>query len=613
MGKANRNKIKRSNNASAKTVKNQKSGLALTITLAVIALAVAAAVVAGVVSWAVSLTDSITLRKSKAIYTDNYTVNGSTLQYMFMADYQEFLNTYMYYTSYIGLDTSLPLAAQDFNSNADSLLGNFDGTWKDYFMSSLKSQTEQMLLYCEVANAKGIELDEDDYAAIDEAIHSIEHSATDAGYSINAYLSASFGNGVKLDDIRSALELSSLAAKVAEVIDAELMDGITADEINAKYEADKKSYNVKDYIYYTMSVEYDDVILEVIPDYDGKAELTDEQEAQVLEAYKNKVNEAKAKAEAFENHTTVDGFKQAVLEDLADIAFDSFYKTEALDDADKLSDEDLHVVKNAMIAKVIEEVTAGAESSDDTTDTDGVFTAYEVTLTENAAKAVDNVKTKLNSNLSSAMDAYFAQKIKYDAEDSIPKWAFDEAEGIGATKSLSFGDGSTEGEFESKNGYFDIAVYMIASDEYCDKTLAKNVGYMTFSDEATAKKAIESFKTSATKDYAAWEAVAKSCSAVSVGKFENYLEGQLSYGNYETWLYDEETVIGSVTETPVTNSSTTTVSEYAIFLYYGDGDEAWYIDVKNVIFVDDYQEYYNSITEKYPVTIDEKVIDKIDV
>lgn len=614
MGKANRNKIKRSNNASAKTVKNQKkSGLALTITLAAVALVVVAAVLWGVVSWAITLTDSLTLRKSKAIYTDNYTVNGSALQYMFMADYQEFLNTYMYYTSYIGLDTSLPLAEQDFGSGADSLLGNFDGTWKDYFMSSLKSQTEQMLLYCEVANVKGVELDDADYAAIDEAIHSIEHSAADAGYSLNAYLAASFGNGVRLDDIRSALELSSLAAKVAEVIDAELMDGITVDEINAKYEADKKSYNVKDYIYYTMSVEYEDVLLEVIPDYDGKAELTDEQEAKVLEAYENKVNEAKAKAEAFKNYATVEDFKQAALEDLADLSFDSFYKTEALADADKLSDTALNTVKNAMIAKVIEEVMADAESSDDTTDTDGVFTAYGVTLTENAAKAVDNIKSKLYSNLNSATEAYFSQKIKYDAEDSIPKWAFDEAEGIGDTNSLSFGDGADEGEFKNTNGYFDIAVYMIASEEYCDKTLAKNVGYMTFSDEATAKKAIESFKSSANKDYAAWEAVAKSCSAVSVGKFENYLEGQLSYGNFETWLYDEETAIGSITETPVTNSSTTTVSEYAIFLYYGEGDEAWYIDVKNVIFVDDYQEYYNSITEKYPVTIDEKVIDKIDV
>ena len=62
----------------------------------------------------------------------------------------------------------------------------------------------------------------------------------------------------------------------------------------------------------------------------------------------------------------------------------------------------------------------------------------------------------------------------------------------------------------------------------------------------------------------------------------------------------------------MTNSSTST-SEYAVFLYYGDGDEAWYIDVKNAIFVDDYQEYYKTVTEKYPVTVVDKVLDKIDV
>ncbi len=606
MGKANR--IKSGRNVSA-TKKNKKdSSFLYTLLLSLVAAFVAIVIIVSSI-----LSTGVIMRSKKAIYTDNYTINGAVLQYMFMADYQDFLNTYSYYVQAFGLDTTKSLAKQEFSSTAASFLGSFEGTWKDYFMSNLKSQTEQLLVYCEVANEKGIKLEEADIAVIDEAIHSLEHSAQDSGYSLDSFLEMSYGKGVKIKDVRQALELSSLASKVAEVIDAELMDAITDDEINAKYSENEKNYNVKDYIYYTMSVEYDSVVEEVLPDYDGKTELTEEQEKTVLEAYKKKIEEAKSKAEVFENYTTVDDFKNAVLEDIAYTSFESFYKTEALADADKLSDTDLQTVKVALIAEVIDEVKNDAEMADATIEADGAFTAYDVTLAgENTAKAIDNVKTKLYNSLNSSKDSLFTQKVKYDSENTIPKWAFDEAEGIGDTNKLSFGDGAAEGEIENKSGYFDIAVYMVASDEYCDKTLAKDVGYMTFADEATAKKAIESFKTSANKDYAAFEAVAKSCSAVSVGKFENYLEGQLSYGNYETWLYDDETVVGSITETPVTNASTT-ASEYAVFLYYGDGDEAWYIDVKNAIFVDDYQEYYKTITEKYPVTVVDKVLDKIDV
>lgn len=608
MGKANRIKSGRNSSASAARNSKNKSSFAYTLALALVAVFVAAVIIVSAV-----LSTGVIMRSKKAIYTEDYTVNGTVLQYMFMADYQDFLNTYSYYVSAFGLDTSKPLAKQQFSTTAASFLGSFDGTWKDYFMSNLKSQTEQLLVYCEVADEKGIKLEEADIAAIDEAIHSLEHNASDMGYSLNAFLEVSYGKGVKVKDVRKALELSSLAAKVAEVIDAELMDAITKDEIDAKYDENKKDYNVKDYIYYTMSVEYDEVVAEVIPDYDGKTELTEEQKATVLEEYRKQIAETKAKAEVFENYTSVDDFKDAVLDNVAFDSFNSYYETEALADADKLSDTDRDSVRSAMMKEVIEEVKTKAEAKDATIEADGKFTAYGVALaSENTAKAIDNIKTKVYNALKSASDSLFSQKVKYDSEDTIPKWAFDEAEGIGDTKSISFGDGSAEGEIEANSGYFDIGVYMLASDEYCDKTLAKNIGYMTFADEATAKKAIESLKTSATKDYAALEAVAKSCNAATSGKFENYLKGQLSYGNYETWLYDENTVVGSFTETPVTNSSTST-SEYAVFLYYGDGDEAWYIDVKNAIFVDDYQEYYKTVTEKYPVTVVDKVLDKIDV
>ena len=153
---------------------------------------------------------------------------------------------------------------------------------------------------------------------------------------------------------------------------------------------------------------------------------------------------------------------------------------------------------------------------------------------------------------------------------------------------------------------------MIKATEYCDKTLSKNVAYMTFSSEENAKKAIEEIKAETMLDKANFDAIAISHAATMNGSLENYREGELSYNGFETWLYDEETVVGSFTEEAIPDSSTTP-SEYAIFYYFEDGLESWEIDVRNSIFVEDYQAYYESLTEKYPVVFEDKVLNKIDM
>jgi hypothetical protein len=78
--------------------------------------------------------------------------------------------------------------------------------------------------------------------------------------------------------------------------------------------------------------------------------------------------------------------------------------------------------------------------------------------------------------------------------DELTKWAFEKGRKVGDFKVISKGDGSTDGEIKNTSGYFDITLYMVSATEYCDKALARDIAYMTFSTEKAAKEAIEEFK-----------------------------------------------------------------------------------------------------------------------
>ena len=556
----------------------------------------------------------IIMRYSKAVVSDNYAISGNMLDYMLKSKYEDFLNNYSSYLSYFSLDTSKSLKAQTYGEgNEKSLLGDFEGTWYDYFMSSVKSEAEQILVLCELANEKGITLEEDDKKNIDDAIDALKLTASTYGYSLDSYIGMVYGEGIKTKDIRASFELAALASKSAEALDEELMGKITDDRISTKYDENKQIFNVVDYAVYPITVEYADVAADLIDGYTSSTELTDEQATTVLAEYSKRIEAAKAKAEVFKEYTSADAFVDAMYSDIADTSFDKLYKSEALADADKLSDDDLTEIKAAMIAKVIEEVKEDKETATlDTVKEGDAYTAYGKTVTENAAKALDSIKADLFDEVALAYNFYSDGQTKYNADDEIAKWAFDVETKVGDTYVVETGDGANGAEIKNESTYFDATVYMVKATEHRDETLSKNVAYMTFSSEDNANNAAEAIKAKEELTKEAFESIAISHAATANGLLENYREGDVSYNSFETWLYDDETVIGSFTEEPIPDS-TTTPSEYAIFFYYEDGLVSWMIDVRNSIYAEDYQAYYETLTEKYTITFEDKVLNKIDM
>lgn len=612
MGKSNRVRAERvasaTTKAPAKKTNNNKSSKSYSIAIILVAVFVLVTIIVTAV-----ISSGILMRSAKAMKSEHYTITGTMFKYMVLSSYDDFLTNYQSYLSYFSLDTSKPLAEQTYGTGSEaSLLGAFEGTWLDYFVDPVRTQSEQILIYCEEARDRGISLDDSDKTNIDEAIALIEADATKQGYTLDAYISLLYGKGMKVKDIRKTMELSTLAGKAAEAVDVDLVAGITADEVKAKYDANPLNYNVVDYVSYSVGVSFKNLATEVIDGYDGKSELTEEQKQTVLVKYKEKIAEAKEKVEYFSTIKDTKEFVDEVLKDVANDTFDDLYKTEALADADKLSAENLATVKEAMISGTISGVKHGDGASDVTTEANGTYSAYGVTLTANASKAIDSISTKLYSSVESAQELYGTQQQKYEESNEFAKWAFESGRDVGSIKIITEGDGSGDGEIKNESGYYSASIYVLEKPQYRDGTYSKDVAYMSFATKAAAEGAINAIREGAKPTLASFEAVAKEHGAVSNGVLENYRKGELSYNGFEEWLYDDTTLVGSYTHMPLPNA-TSNATEYAVFFYVENGDEAWYIDVKNDIFVDDYQAYYEALTEKYPITTNEKVIAKVEI
>lgn len=186
------------------------------------------------------LTDSgFFLRKEIAAESENYTVDGAMMTYFFQSNYQ----SYYSYASYLGIDTSTSLKAQESSISSGS-------TWFDYFASITQSYVNELLALCEAAHANGVSLDADEIAEIDASIDSLTEMAESYGYTVKQYLITAFGAGLNTKDVRHCLELTALASKYSTEYTASLT--YSDERLEAYYEANSADFDGVDVIAITI-------------------------------------------------------------------------------------------------------------------------------------------------------------------------------------------------------------------------------------------------------------------------------------------------------------------------------------------------------------------------
>ena len=272
--------------------------------LIVVAALLAVLLIAGVTYGALESTGAIQ-RGRTAMETENFKVTNSMMTYYFRYQYNNFVNQYGQYLSYFGLDTSVSLKAQYYDTAKTT-------TWFGYFMDAAVADAENTLALCEQAKKNGMSLDEEDKQEIDDAMKNLKSYAKAYGMSLDEYVSAMYGKGVKAKDLRKCFELSQLAAKQAEKME----DSYSFDEAarSAYVEEHKSDFYSAEYLTYTFTAEYetgaDDAAKTAAKEAakvlaDALAEKTAE-ESFYQAIHDRKVEEAKAEAKEGEEPKAVE-------------------------------------------------------------------------------------------------------------------------------------------------------------------------------------------------------------------------------------------------------------------------------------------------------------------
>ena len=612
----------------AKSKKNTKgsSGIPNWLLSTLVILVVVAVIATCVGTFIAS--SGLTMRLSTAMSIDNYKVNGNMMAYFYQTTYMNFMNNYSSYLSYLSFNQELDPRDQQFNpegSYDSAVLGEFEGTWFDYFMVQTKDSVKNLLIYCAEADKLGITLDETEQAEVDASLETLLiniRSQYGAGLSDSTYLANIYGKGVNKSDIRDAMELSALASKAAQKISDDIEAGITDERIQSTYDNNKLDYDLVDYFNYTFNVHYDDIVAEKYGDDKDVAALNDEEKATVLELYKAKIAEVHAAAKALSEKTTLEDFKNFVIDYAVKDAYDKKYKsnTESLTSEQLPTTEELATIKTKTIEAVIKEVTEGKETvTDDVVTTEGetkTYTLYDIAIKAEFAEAVKTLKSNLFDAATSAKNNGLYEKANYIAPDSdghkddFSEWAFSTDRKVNDTTNIETGDGANEAEVTVSSEKFTATVSILTKTVYRDETLSRNLAYMLFTDETAAKTAIQALEATEGLDKDKFLNVANDSNnpADASTYYEDCVIGTMQSDKFDEWLFAAKT--GEFTKTPITMSD----GSYMVALYVSEGTTyAWKYTVKSNLYSEDYTAYEERMNGDFAslVVINDTVINKI--
>ena len=633
MGKSNRI---RTNRAAEKVkslgVKNKRSNgmpsWAMTLITVVLSVALLLSV-AGILLSA----NGVFTRLSNVAVSDNYKVNANMMAYLYNIEYQNFYSNYSSYISsgYFSIDTTSDLSKQPFGGPEDSektyydalFLGEFEGTWHDYFMDKAVSSAKTILMYCEAAAEYDVTLTDEDKATIDANIESYRESATDSGYpNLSSFFSAYFGKGVSEGDVRDCMELSLLASKTMEKISDEIEASVTDTDINTKYDANKKDYNVIDYTYYSFSVNYDEVAKDLFGDDYEEDLKTEANKTQALGEYVSRIEKAKAAAAELEAITELDAFKAYIYNYVANENVDDVYGSQTIKDEIKPKKEDgttvdedaIAAIKAELVKAVVTEIAAGKETVEAIVIPEDAETVdvYEKTVAKDYATVINTVKSSLFSKVLTAKNSAVVEKASYTKDNTFSEWAFDDARNANEKKLIAEYDGSAEGEIKNEKGKSVTSVYFLSATQRKDSETAKNVSYMVFSKEADATAAITELKAAGSVTQATFLAKATEKSASSSSAITDYTEGAMGSTEFDNWVFDAARTAGQLTDEPIKTTVDST-TYYIVVLFEGEGQQLWYLDVKSVIATERAEAKVTELEGKYEITVKENALKFVNV
>ena len=176
-------------------------------------------------------------RYKTAITIDGEKYSVADTAYYYTDAYQSFMTKNSTMASMMGLDTSTPLSEQAF-------MGAEDMTWADYFREEAFATMRFVHAGKTAAAAKGITLDDADYATLESSKTALTAEAASYGYTYDEYIKAIYGNLVTAKLYEENTKDYLLATKYANQYYQTL--SFTDDEILAYRDANIDNYEIVD-------------------------------------------------------------------------------------------------------------------------------------------------------------------------------------------------------------------------------------------------------------------------------------------------------------------------------------------------------------------------------
>lgn len=201
-------------------------------------------------------------------------VSVPQVSYYFTNIYQNFVQQNSSYISYLGLDTSKDLRDQPYP-------GGDNQSWFDYFMDQTLSQMSSIYALNKTAKDEGYIWNDAMQSTFDSNMDSINKSASAAGMDLSKYLQRIYGVTMSRSVYESEMKQVIMASDFSQSHSDSLT--YTDDQMQAEYDANRKSYDVVDYKCVKI-----DGSAESTTDADGKTvDPTDAEKAAALSAAKS--------------------------------------------------------------------------------------------------------------------------------------------------------------------------------------------------------------------------------------------------------------------------------------------------------------------------------------
>lgn len=495
------------------------------------------------------------LRHTYSVQSEHYKVSNTMMSYYYTTNMTSALSSQnaSYYT-YMGLDTSKPLKNQQYPGG---------GTWYDYFMQQVTvPNVKQMLTLAEAARAEGYELTEKDRASIDEAMEAITSGAKSQNVTEDYYVMSRFGVGVKVKDVREAIELQQLASSYSQKVVKSFEFGES--DWQTYFDGHKDDFRRVDYLTYTVNAD------DLVPEEDTNDSDT------ALSSDTNDTTDTAASADTAAS-TDTDASSDTDASTGTDTSADT-------DKADDKEDED-KAQYIAAAEKYASDIRA-AKSADE------FKTLVEKYLRDQLYK--DQDEEKQDESVKTALDKLEVSAAQYNENSDISKNLFEAKAG----EIVCDESGAKDGKY---------VIYFVTAADYIEEFATKNAYIIWFASGSDNEKNVSEINTALDADSSAAsfaklaEQYSQDETGIENGAFyENIHKTSFPSEEMMDWLYAEERKEGDRKDFTYTSGTGESASEYRFVVQYaGDGDAMWQVDANTALTEESYDAKYKEFEESY--------------